>query len=89
MSKQFHAFAVFGKNGFPADVLRTQRAWPSSMLDSNEIIESYKRHRVGEELPYLVRLTGLTAPDAALWAKSGWHVATPDEAEVYNRLRRS
>lgn len=85
-----HLFALTGRQGFPMDFLRAVNGWPASMLDSNEIIETYKAHRTKDELPYIVRLTSVNAPTEELLNPSGkrnhtgWNIITMKE---YAQLR--
>lgn len=85
----FHEIFVIGRNGFPLDSLRRQQCWPSTVLDANNIAETHKEHRRPQEIPYVVRLTGTKAQDAASWAKTGWTPISREEAEVIIRLNRA
>lgn len=71
-------YALIGKCGFPMDVLRQTRSWPSSPIDANEVVETYKGGRKPEELPFLVRLTGHRVPDEAEPKRTSgaWHPTT-------------
>lgn len=67
-----HAFTVTGSGNFPTDMLRYDRCWPRTELDSVKVgIRSLKA--AGERE---IRLTSASAkpPTAGRWKSFGWTI---------------
>ena len=63
-------YLVEGRGSFPIDMLRYDRAWPSTESDAGTIDRSFhSRLR-----PQVVILEGLSKPTVGRWASFGWEV---------------
>lgn len=64
---------VRGRSPFPIDMLRFDRGFPYSEIDSAKIADSWTNY--GEVREVDVRLTGHGAPAAGRWESFGWAVS--------------
>jgi len=68
----FYRYNVTGSFPFPFDILRYDRAWPTSGYDSS-MMEELSQPGHG---PATIALAGLSRPTVDRWKSFGWKVET-------------
>jgi hypothetical protein len=71
-------FTVFGQFEFPFDMLRYDRAWPASEIESSHMEAPNPRSTDWRTIRH-VKLNSLNTPTAERWNSFGWGIsaATP------------
>jgi hypothetical protein len=83
MAKQYlYVFIVHGRQRFPVDMLRYDRATPHREQDSHQIIPATGCHSGGTIAGYDIELQSHRPPTEARWRSFGWEVTETQKITV-------